>query len=69
MTYNIPSEREIQYLKDRYLGKKVQVEILDPYHPIINTGTVERVDGIGQLHGTWGGLAAITGEDIIKILD
>ena len=69
MTYNIPSEREIQHLKDRYLGKKVKVEILDPYHPIINTGTVELVDGIGQLHGTWGGLAAIPGEDIIQILD
>ena len=69
MTYNIPAEREIQYLKDRYVGKKVQGEILDPYHPIINTGIVERVDGIGQLHGTWGGLAAIPGEDIIRILD
>ena len=69
MIHNIPSQREIQYLKDRYLGKKVEVEILDLYHPIINTGIVERVDGIGQLHGTWGGLAAIPGEDIIKILD
>ena len=69
MIHNIPSQGEIQDLKDRYLGKKVQVEILDPYHPIINTGIVERVDGIGQLHGTWGGLAAIPGEDIIKILD
>lgn len=69
MNYNIPSEREIQCLKDRYLGKKVRVEILDPYHPIINTGTVQFVDSIGQLHGTWGGLAAIPGEDTIKILD
>ena len=69
MIHNIPSQREIQDLKDRYLGKKVKVEILDPYHPIINTGTVELVDGIGQLHGTWGGLAAIPGEDIIRILD
>lgn len=69
MIHNIPSQREIQDLKDRYLGKKVEVEILDPYHPIINTGIVERVDAIGQLHGTWGGLAAIPGEDIIRILD
>lgn len=26
-------------------------------------GVVEVIDGIGQLHGTWGGLAVIPGED------
>lgn len=26
-------------------------------------GVVEMIDGIGQLHGTWGGLAVIPGED------
>ncbi|MBQ9652596.1 MAG: DUF4314 domain-containing protein [Bacteroidales bacterium] len=26
-------------------------------------GVVELIDGIGQLHGTWGGLAVIPGED------
>lgn len=27
------------------------------------TGTVEHIDSIGQLHGTWGGLALIPGVD------
>lgn len=27
------------------------------------TGKVELIDGIGQLHGTWGGLAVIPEED------
>lgn len=27
------------------------------------TGKVEHIDGIGQLHGTWGGLAVIPEED------
>lgn len=26
-------------------------------------GVVEHIDGIGQLHGTWGGLAIIPGTD------
>lgn len=26
-------------------------------------GTVEYIDGMGQLHGTWGGLAVIPGTD------
>ena len=29
-------------------------------------GTIESIDGIGQLHGTWGGLAAIPGIDEIE---
>ena len=29
-------------------------------------GTVESIDGIGQLHGTWGGLAVIPEEDEFK---
>ena len=32
------------------------------------TGVVEHIDSLGQLHGTWGGLAVIPEEDIfIKI--
>ena len=31
-------------------------------------GEVTLIDGIGQLHGTWGGLAVIPGEDdFVKI--
>lgn len=32
-------------------------------------GTVEHIDDIGQLHGTWGGLAVIVGEDEFEIMD
>lgn len=31
-------------------------------------GRVERIDGIGQLHGTWGGLAVIPGEDSFETI-
>ena len=31
------------------------------------TGTVEHIDSIGQLHGTWGGLALIPGVDEYEI--
>lgn len=33
------------------------------------TGIVERIDDAGQLHGTWGGLAIVPGEDEFKILE
>lgn len=31
-------------------------------------GTVTAIDGIGQLHGTWGGLAIIPEKDTYEIL-
>lgn len=32
-------------------------------------GVVEHIDSIGQLHGTWGGLAIIPEEDEFEILN
>jgi len=32
-------------------------------------GTIENIDGIGQLHGTWGGLAVIPGVDEFEIIN
>mgnify|MGYP003297847921 CR=1 FL=1 len=32
-------------------------------------GIVEHIDGIGQLHDTWGGLAIIPEEDEFEILN
>ena len=32
------------------------------------TGIVEYIDDAGQLHGTWGGLAVIPGEDDFTVL-
>ena len=31
-------------------------------------GVVEFIDGIGQLHGTWGGLAIIPNEDDFDVI-
>ena len=56
-------------LENKYLGKKVHVIIDDPYHSIDAIGIVDSVDDIGQLHGTWGGLAAVPGKDTIELLE
>ena len=32
------------------------------------TGTIEYIDCMGQLHGTWGSLAVIPGTDVYKII-
>ena len=61
--------KNIEELRQRYVGKKVHVIINDPYRCIDAWGTVEHVDDMGQLHGTWGGLGAIPGEDYISLED
>ena len=55
-------------LEKKYLDKLVFVVIDDPYHPIADRGRVTSVDDMGQLHGTWGGIAAIPGVDRIELL-
>lgn len=32
-------------------------------------GVVRRIDDMGQIHGTWGGLALIEGEDVFRIIE
>lgn len=32
-------------------------------------GTVEYIDSLGQLHGSWGGLAVIPGADRFEVLE
>ena len=32
-------------------------------------GDVEHIDAIGQIHGTWGGLAVIPGVDDFEVID
>lgn len=58
-----------QELEKTYLGKRVHVIINDPYHLVDAWGEVNHVDDAGQLHGTWGGLAAIPGVDYISLDD
>lgn len=62
------SEAEVQNLRKKYEGKQVHVVINDPYRFVDEIGTVTEVDDAGQLHGTWGGLAAIPGEDVIELV-
>ena len=33
------------------------------------SGAVEHIDAIGQIHGTWGGLAVIPGVDDFEVID
>lgn len=56
-------------LEKQYLNKKVRVTIDDPFSFTCAIGTVTHVDDAGQLHGTWGGLAAIPGIDKIEVGD
>lgn len=60
---------------NRNLGVKVGDTIRitrldDPYDNtyVGREGVVEHIDSMGQLHGTWGGLAVIPGEDGFQIL-
>ena len=55
-------------IEDIYLGKEVHVVINDGIDFFSGVGVVERVDDIGQLHGTWGGLGVMPGEDQITII-
>lgn len=65
----MPTKEEVRKLREMYEGKFVHVIINDPYSPIDAWGTVTHVDDMGQLHGTWSGLAAIPGVDYIGLDD
>ena len=41
--------------------------VVDSY--IGREGVVQFIDSIGQLHGTWGGLAIIPGTDKFKVIN
>lgn len=59
-------------LEAEYLGREIKIIELRGEDPDSGyngrTGVVEYVDDAGQLHGTWGGLAVIPGEDIFEII-
>ena len=54
------------------VGDRIRIIRLDdPYAPEPyngREGVVECIDSIGQLHGTWGGLAVIPEEDEFIVL-
>lgn len=51
------------------VGDKVRIVFIygEP-HYIGREGVIEHIDDIGQLHGTWGGLALIPETDDIEII-
>ena len=53
-------------------GDRIKITKLDdPYDStyVGREGVVEHIDSMGQLHGTWGGLAVIPGEDRFVIIE
>lgn len=52
------------------IGKKIKITwMADEPSYCGRTGIVKIVDDMGQLHGTWGGLAVIPGEDQYELID
>lgn len=44
------------------------IEMSGEPHYSGRVGVVTGIDAIGQLHGTWGGLAVIPGEDVHEVV-
>jgi hypothetical protein len=65
-----PTAETIKYLKDNYSGKTIKIISMSGESNYDGkTGVVKFVDGMGQLHGTWGGLALIPGEDSFEVIE
>lgn len=52
------------------VGKKIRINFMsgEPGYQG-REGVVVLVDDIGQLHGTWGGLAVIPGQDSYEVIE
>ena len=63
------NKQQIEQLRNQYEGLTIRIIDMDG-EPRYNgrEGTVETVDGIGQLHGNWGGLAVIPGVDKFEVI-
>lgn len=61
---------EGQMKNSNLIGKKIRIINMngEPYYTG-RIGTVTDIDDIGQIHGTWGGLAIIDGEDEYRVID
>ena len=51
------------------VGTKIRIIFMyDEPHYAGREGTITKIDGIGQLHGTWGGLAVDPRIDSIEVI-
>jgi hypothetical protein len=52
------------------IGQKIRIISMEG-EPQYNgkEGVIDYIDGIGQLHGTWGGLAVQPERDIIEVIN
>lgn len=58
------------------VGDTIKILLVDDcgYDTVVDSyigreGVVQFIDSIGQLHGTWGGLAIIPGPDKFKVIN
>lgn len=52
------------------IGDKIRIiKMKGEEHYNQREGVVEVIDAIGQLHGTWGGLAVVPSEDEYEIIE
>ena len=59
---------EINNLKPE-VGDTIQIiEMLGEPNYSGKNGVIRTIDSMGQLHGTWGGLAVIPEEDVFRII-
>lgn len=52
------------------VGMKIRIDYMDGEPNYSGrTGVIRSIDDLGQLHGSWGGLAVIPGTDEFTILE
>lgn len=52
------------------VGMKIRIDYMDGESNYSGrTGVIRLIDDLGQLHGSWGGLAVIPGTDEFTILE
>lgn len=52
------------------VGDTIRIDYMDGEPNYFGkVGVIERIDDIGQLHGTWGGCAVIPGVDGFTVID
>ncbi len=62
-------KKELEYLKNEYVGKNITIVSLEGEPNYSGkTGIVKYVDDIGQLHGSWGGLAVQPEHDDFRVV-